>query len=260
MRAVKQDQAIQDLESYIHNESGAVTIEMPLSYSIETGDEDLDPYDLAITPIAIGTKRGLSESGLDGTGTIIAMTGTIEGERKPITAAGIIFSSSGSESNSLTATAFGFENDDSINQETTPKYEPQPTELGRKEVNQNALPSIKSQTPSISKAVSREKLDVDQEVINSYRDFNGRRVTVADASDGFWDLVCSFCPSALSAICGGANQLGFWGCLSRCVPLASSFPYLSGACAVFCEQVTTVGGVTVCVSSSGVVCDLAFDC
>ncbi|WP_226040739.1 hypothetical protein [Natrinema sp. DC36] len=270
---IKESNALRDLRQKISDSTGR-TVEnvLPLSLELTTNNEDVNALNpsLAVsllkdtsTPWENTTPQDLGvlvagvvdepESGVNSGDSVQANDGT---GRIPVSAGAVTLHGNSSDSASLSRSKDRTHKTAESNDEV--QYELFSYEEGNEVVQnqqQGQLPNTTEPVGTVSSQSSELPSSLTPEVVESYQNDTGVSTQGLAGRIG-----CTTCTAVIPAICAGTSQLGFYGCATRCVPYATTYPVLAGACGVFCRYVTTVQGAALCAASPAIICAGAFGC
>lgn len=274
---IEESGALADLRETIQSQTGREPSHaLPLSIQLQANDPGLNSYNPSFaisllkdpktdweetTPADLGLAFAFvldeHESGLSEGVAVTTRDGT---SRVPVSAGAVSIHGEGggvsaqsrghSAESSATYKFFGSQEDGTVATDEHHGQAPQSI------ANSKGGHSVSAQSFNSSPSAQPAELpsELPQDVVASYQSGG------VSAQSIHGEIGCTACQSIIPAICAGTGALGYWGCLARCVPLASSYPVLAGGCALFCEYVTSVSGVTLCAAAPPIICGQAFNC
>lgn len=273
---MKNSDALRDLHQEVNDSTGrAMNDVLPLSIELTTTDKELNalnpslaisllkdptttwentaPQDLGVAVAGIVDEP---ESGVNSGVSVQVSDGT---ERIPVSAGAITLHDQSSDESGWGR--FRHRNHGSAGSNEDVQYRlfsyGESNEVVQSQ-RQGQLPDTADQASTISTQHSELPSGVTPEVVESYQTHHTHGDVNAQSIHG--EIGCTTCKAVIPAICAGVSQLGFYGCASRCVPYATTYPVLAGGCAVFCRYVTTVEGAMLCAAAPAVICEAAFGC
>lgn len=271
---MKNSDALRDLRQEVSDRTGRVINDIiPLSIELTTDDEDLNALNpsLAISLLKDPTTSWEDTAPRD---LGVAVAGIVDDPESKISPDVSVQTSDGTRRIPVSAGAVTLHD-----QSSGPSGRFWPWEHGSAESTDNVqyrlfsygesnevvqsqrqgqLHDTGEQASTISTQGSELPSGVTPEVVESYQTHQNHGGVNTQSIHG--EIGCTTCKAVIPAICAGVSQLGFYGCASRCVPYATTYPVLAGGCAVFCRYVTTVEGAMLCAASPVVICEAAFGC
>ncbi|MDS0475164.1 hypothetical protein [Natrinema sp. 1APR25-10V2] len=273
---LKNSDALRDLRQEVSESTGrTVSDVLPLPLEFTTSDEELNalnpslavsllkdptitwqntaPQDLGVAVAGVidepesGVNSGVSVETSDGTSRIPISAGAVTLHDQ--------YSSASRRDRFKHRKRGSVESDDNVQYRLFSYGES--NEVVQSQLN-DKIPDTSEQASTISIQSSKSPVAVAPEVVESYQSYHTSSDVNIQSIHG--EIGCTTCQAVIPAICAGVSQLGFYGCASRCVPYATTYPVLTGGCAVFCRYVTTVEGAMLCAASPAIICGAAFGC
>lgn len=249
VQAASESDALSDLFNRISETTGHVPdTPLPLSHKLETGDENLQEHNPAITPVALKKPtQSWEDADPSDVGMVLSLTrdGKEAGnDRVASIGVGVVPNPSQNDpENTVSVEYFGFKDGSAKHIKTA--------------IKQSAVPDRQARVSSIHQNGDSLPDGVSSEVLGSYQSSTSGKITTQGIAGS---IGCSTCLALIPALCAGTNYLGEEGCLAECATLIFEFPVLAGACGAFCTYVTTLEGVTLCASAPELICNVGFGC